>query len=53
MDKVGENARRAAALGRISGSAPDEAGGTDPGIVRFARVSGYEVDDLRDGGAAD
>jgi hypothetical protein len=43
---------RTAAMGGISGSAPDEVGGTDPGIVRFARVRGCEVDDLRDGAAA-
>jgi hypothetical protein len=40
-------------MGGISGSALDEVGGTDPGILRFARVRGYEVDDLRDGAAAD
>jgi hypothetical protein len=40
-------------MGGISGSALDEVGGTDPGILRFARVRGYEVDDLRGGAAAD
>jgi hypothetical protein len=40
-------------MGGISGSALDEAGGTDPGILRFARVRDYGVDDLRDRTAAD
>jgi hypothetical protein len=36
------------------GSALDEVDRPDlPGILRFARVKGYEVDDLRDGAAAD
>jgi DNA-3-methyladenine glycosylase II len=36
-----------------NGSALDEVDRPDPGILRFARVRGYEVDDRRDGVAAD
>ena len=39
-------------MGGISGSVL-EVGGPDPDFLRFARVSGHEVDDLLDGVAAD
>jgi len=49
----GTGERSAAAMGGISRSAPDEVDRPDPGILRVVRVRGYEVDDLRDGAAAD